>query len=76
MNLSRRNFFAVIGKACAVVAASSVVPAPVSAFINRHRPHTWDEIVTTTLQNRSSYLAANVMRNNALLRRLSQKHEI
>src|SRR5690348_11029409 len=36
----------------------------------------WGEITTTTLYNRSLRLADNVTKNNALLRRLSQKGRI
>jgi hypothetical protein len=36
----------------------------------------WAEITTTTLYNRSRKLADNVTKNNALLRRLSQKGRI
>jgi hypothetical protein len=36
----------------------------------------WSEITTTTLHNRSRKLADNVTKNNALLRRLSQKSRI
>jgi hypothetical protein len=36
----------------------------------------WSEITTTTLYNRSRKLADNVTKNNALLRRLSQKAKI
>ena len=36
----------------------------------------WSEITTTTLYNRSQKLADNVTKNNALLRRLSQKSKI
>ncbi len=36
----------------------------------------WSEITTTTLFNRSKKLADNVTKNNALLRRLSQKGKI
>lgn len=36
----------------------------------------WSEITTTTLYNRSRKLADNVTKNNALLRRLSQKNKI
>jgi hypothetical protein len=36
----------------------------------------WSEITTTTLYNRSRKLADNVTKNNALLRRLSQKGKI
>ena len=36
----------------------------------------WSEITTTTLYNRSRKLAENVTKNNALLRRLSQKGKV
>lgn len=36
----------------------------------------WGEITTTTLFNRSRRLADNVTKNNALLRRLSQKGKV
>jgi hypothetical protein len=36
----------------------------------------WGEITTTTLYNRSRKLADNVTKNNALLRRLSQKGKV
>lgn len=36
----------------------------------------WSEITTTTLYNRSRKLADNVTKNNALLRRLSQKGKV
>lgn len=36
----------------------------------------WSEITTTTLFNRSRKLADNVTKNNALLRRLSQKGKV
>ncbi len=36
----------------------------------------WAEITTTTLYNRSRKLADNVSKNNALLRRLSQKNKV
>lgn len=36
----------------------------------------WGEITTTTLYNRQRKLADNVTKNNALLRRLSQKGKI
>jgi hypothetical protein len=36
----------------------------------------WSEITTTTLFNRSRKLRDNVTKNNALLRRLSQKGKI
>ena len=36
----------------------------------------WSAIATTTLFNRSKKLADNVTKNNALLRRLSQKGKI
>ena len=36
----------------------------------------WSEITTTTLFNRSKKLADNVTKNNALLRRLSQKGKV
>jgi len=36
----------------------------------------WSEITTITLYNRSQKLADNVTKNNALLRRLSQKSKI
>jgi hypothetical protein len=36
----------------------------------------WSEITTTTLFNRSGKLADNVTKNNALLRRLSQKSKV
>jgi uncharacterized protein GlcG (DUF336 family) len=36
----------------------------------------WSEITTTTLFNRSRKLADSVTKNNALLRRLSQKDNV
>lgn len=36
----------------------------------------WSEVTTTTLFNRSRKLADSVTKNNALLRRLSQKSKI
>lgn len=36
----------------------------------------WSEITTTTLFNRSKKLADNVTKNNALLRRLSEKGKV
>ena len=36
----------------------------------------WSEITTTTLFNRQRKLADNVTKNNALLRRLSQKGKV
>ena len=36
----------------------------------------WSEILTTTLYNRSRKLADNVTKNNALLRRLSEKGKV
>lgn len=36
----------------------------------------WDEIVNTTLKSRAPQLAANVMANNVLIRRLAASHAI
>lgn len=36
----------------------------------------WSEITTTTLYNRSRKLADNMLKNNALLRRLSEKGKV
>jgi hypothetical protein len=72
MKLSRRRFLCGLGGALATVAASPFVPAPVAKFIEARRPLTWSEIATVTFQNRSAALAENVLRNNALLRRLSE----